>query len=292
MTPDQPVHPEPATPDQPQSPETPETPEVPEGPAPEIPNAPEAPRLPEAEPVPPVPPLPELPDTAPAPGYAPPALPTEPPRTGLAETPRAPFSTASAEATPVVASAQVDTVAIEPERTQETEEAGTADRPRAAGRPVRVLAGLGALLLVATIVLGVLALIGRPSATLSDSERASAVKAARADATTIFSFDYRHLDADFKAGLAVSTGTFKQEYTRTTTKLVQDLVPKYKAVTIAQVSTAGIVSTTKDSAVVLVFFNQQASSTLLKAPRVTQNRIEMTMVREGNGWLVSKVRAL
>jgi Mce-associated membrane protein len=186
----------------------------------------------------------------------------------------------------------VDTSAAEGERTQALDADGDADAAARPDRPVRLLVLLAGLLLVATTVLGALALVGAPSGSLSDVQRDSAIKAARADATKIFSFDYRHLDADFKAGLAVSTGTFKQEYSRTTTKLVQDLVPKYKAVTLAQVSTAGIVSDTKDSAIVLVFFNQQASSTLLKEPRVTQNRIEMTMVRNGDGWLVSKVKAL
>jgi Mce-associated membrane protein len=192
----------------------------------------------------------------------------------------------------IMTSAQVDTSAAEGERTQALDADGDADAAARPDRPVRLLVLLAGLLLVATTVLGALALVGAPSGSLSDVQRDSAIKAARADATKIFSFDYRHLDADFKAGLAVSTGTFKQEYSRTTTKLVQDLVPKYKAVTLAQVSTAGIVSDTKDSAIVLVFFNQQASSTLLKEPRVTQNRIEMTMVRNGDGWLVSKVKAL
>jgi Mce-associated membrane protein len=125
-----------------------------------------------------------------------------------------------------------------------------------------------------------------------DASSTQALMAARSAARLVFSYDYRKLAADFKAGRAVTTGAFQQEYDRTTQRLVDDVAPRYKAVVVADVSEAAVVRAEEAKVVCLVFVNQQSSSSLMKGVKVTQSRLEMTLVRTGDRWLVSAIKAL
>ena len=157
--------------------------------------------------------------------------------------------------------------------------------------PARVL--LVALGLV-VLLLGALAgyLVTRPAGNALEQHRRDALTAARSSSRLVFSYDYRHLAKDFAAAQAVTTGAFRKEYAATTGKLVSDVAPRYQAVVVADVSNAAIESATADRAVVLVFVNQQSTSTVTKAAKLTQSRLEMTLVRIGGNWLVSGVKAL
>ena len=59
----------------------------------------------------------------------------------------------------------------------------------------------------------------------------------------------------------------------------------------ADVSNAAIGTATDDRAVVLVCANQRPTSTVTKAAKLCQSRLEMTLVRVGGVWLVSGVKA-
>lgn len=125
-----------------------------------------------------------------------------------------------------------------------------------------------------------------------EKSRTQALAAARAAAVLVFSYDYRHLDEDFKAGLATTTGTFRTDYQNTTSKVVSDVAPRLQAVVTAAVSEASVVDASEDRVLTLLFVNQQSTDKLSKAPKITTSRVEMTMVRRDNRWLVSKIRAL
>jgi Mce-associated membrane protein len=157
-------------------------------------------------------------------------------------------------------------------------------------RGVRVLAVLVALLVGVGAALGVLVQRSAGAGPVQHS-RDAALDAARTAARVVFSYDYRHLDKDFAAGRAVTTGAFRAEYERTTGKLVKDVAPRYKAVVVADVGAAGVVSAGTDRVVALVFVDQQSASSLQATPKITQSRLEMTMVRRGGHWLVEKIRA-
>jgi hypothetical protein len=52
-----------------------------------------------------------------------------------------------------------------------------------------------------------------------------------------------------------------------------------------------VVSASEDRVRLLVFLDQQSSSTLTAQPKITQSRLEMVMVRRGERWLVAEIRA-
>jgi Mce-associated membrane protein len=89
----------------------------------------------------------------------------------------------------------------------------------------------------------------------------------------------------------VTTGEFRKEYERTTGKLVDDVAARYKAVVVADVGAAGVVTASHGRVLVLVYVDQQSASTLSAQPRLTQSRLEMTMVEHDGRWLVEKIRA-
>ncbi len=106
-----------------------------------------------------------------------------------------------------------------------------------------------------------------------------------------FSCDYRNLAKDFAAGRA-AIGVLRGEYDKTTAKLVNDMVPRFKAVVVADVSDASVISASVSQVVALVLMNQSSSSTRAAHPKITQSRFEPTMARQGGHWLVGKNKAL
>jgi Mce-associated membrane protein len=152
--------------------------------------------------------------------------------------------------------------------------------------------------LVATVVLlaaltGFLAWMSHDTSGGGDvaKARVDALAASRGAARVVFSYDYRHLQKDFAAGKALITGQFAQEYARTTGKIVDDVAGRYKAIVAADVTDAAVVRASSDQVVTLLFLTQQSTSTLSASTKITQSRLEMTMVHRHGRWLVSKIRA-
>jgi Mce-associated membrane protein len=161
-----------------------------------------------------------------------------------------------------------------------------------------------------TAVLAVLVVAGLVAVTVlgwkygdarqTDRARAQALTTAQKAAPVILSYDYRHLDRDFDAARGHLTGSFRDEYRRTTTKVVAPTAMKYKGVVKATVvkpagggaPAASVVSASPDRAVVLLFVNQVTSSTQISGPRVDLNRVRMTLTLTSGGWKVSAVDAL
>jgi Mce-associated membrane protein len=288
----EPLPPEATTPTTPEpvAPEPPPLPARTRFAEPAVPAAPAVmPSLPPVAPMPAIPPVPpaslDKPDLA-AVSSAPvaPPVPPVPPVTPVALT-----KPASLPA-PVFAQAQA-----RPDLPDAPESLpGTAEAPvpaRTSGALMPVLAAVVLVLAGLTGFLGWKAAATAGAGAAQDA-RPDALQAARNAATLVFSYDYRQLDKDFKAGRATTTGEFQKEYDKTTAKLVSDVAAKYKAVVLAAVSDAAVVQASEDRVLTLVFVNQQSTSTLASAPKVTQSRLEMTMVRRGGHWLVSTIKAL
>nr|WP_307660385.1 hypothetical protein [Streptomyces sp. V1I1] len=172
------------------------------------------------------------------------------------------------------------------------------ERPggRRRGLVTAVLAVLVVAGLVAVTVLG----WKYGDARQTERARAQALATAQKAAPVILSYDHRHLDRDFDAARAHLTGSFRDEYRRTTTKVVAPTAKKYKGVVKATVvkpagggaPAASVVSASPDRAVVLLFVNQVTSSTQISGPRVDLNRVRMTLTLTSGGWKVSAVDAL
>ena len=126
----------------------------------------------------------------------------------------------------------------------------------------------------------------------AENARRSGLEASRDAARLLFSYDYRTLDKDFATGRRLTTGSFRNDYDKTTTRVVADVAKRYRAVVKANVINAGVVSATPSRVVTVVYVNQVTSSTQVKGQKVDLSRVRMTLVRVEGVWLVTKVDAL
>lgn len=129
----------------------------------------------------------------------------------------------------------------------------------------------------------------------AESVRASALDAARERTTVLTSYDYRQLDQDFAAVLDTATGSFEQDYEKTTGDL-RATFERTKAVAVGTVVGAGLENVAfdedgRDRAVAVVAVDQ-VISTAGAAPRTERNRLRMVLVRPEGTWLVESVERL
>lgn len=121
--------------------------------------------------------------------------------------------------------------------------------------------------------------------TLSSYEQ-GALQAARGYAITVATYRYDELDADFAATEANAVDPFLSQY-RSTTGQLRDTLTKAKASSTAKVINAGLASISSTHAVVVLFLNQTIVNA--KGSHDDAQRVEMTLVRHGDKWLISKV---
>ena len=167
--------------------------------------------------------------------------------------------------------------------------------PRRAVVTAVLAVGVVAVLAAATI-LGV----QYRDAVRTDHARTAAVAAAEKAAPVIFSYDYRHLDQDFAKAEALLTGSFRDQYAKTTQTVVKPTALQYQGVVqalVAKPSDGGapavsVVSASPDQVVVLAFIDQSTTSTRVSGTKVDQNRVLLTLTHTAQGWLVSAVNAL
>ncbi|WSE18616.1 hypothetical protein OHU24_08190 [Streptomyces sp. NBC_00118] len=184
---------------------------------------------------------------------------------------------------------------------QEEDETGRGTPPRRGRR--RPFTALLCVLLVAGLIAAAVLGWRYREGTRAEQARGQALVAARQAAPVVLSYDYRHLDRDFAAARARLTGHFRDEYGKTTTRVVGPTARKYHGVvkaTVAQPAgdsatapAASVISASADRAVVLLFVNQVTTSTQVTGSRVDLNRVRMTLTRtDDGGWKVSALDAL
>ena len=126
----------------------------------------------------------------------------------------------------------------------------------------------------------------------TEAARDEAVVASRDAARVLFSYDHATLDADFERGLSVTTGAFRQEYSRTTKEVVTDVAKQYKAVVVADVVESAVVGASPREVTTVVFLNQATTSTQVEGRKIDQSRVRMRLEKVGDRWLVAAVDAL
>jgi Mce-associated membrane protein len=154
-------------------------------------------------------------------------------------------------------------------------------------RTVTVLAALVVLLAMATSALGFQDYRAAKTATAADQ----ALTAARTSAETLFSYDYRSIDADLAAARKVITGKLARDYSDTSA-VVKPQATAVRAVVEATVSQAAVVSASPDQVVVLLYLNQSAQNKNLPAPRMDMSRVRLTMDSVDGNWRISRAEPL
>ncbi|HVX68146.1 MAG TPA: hypothetical protein VHA79_00455 [Mycobacteriales bacterium] len=114
----------------------------------------------------------------------------------------------------------------------------------------------------------------------------SALQAARSYATTFATYRYDDLDADFAATEAHSVDPFLSQY-RSTTGQLRDTLTKARATSSAKIISAGLAAISSGQAVVDLFLDQTIVNA--RGSHEDAQRVEMTLVRRDDRWVISNV---
>ncbi len=177
--------------------------------------------------------------------------------------------------------------------------ADAADQPGvtepASRRALLLTAVLAVLTVLALVVAGWFGLQVRRDARVADA-RQEAPAAAEQAAKALFSYDYRHLPADRKRAATFVTDSFGKKYLKNFTQLEKQadgspgLAVQSKAVVKASVVGSGVVDAEDGVVRVLVYVNQVSEKPKVDT-QIFQNRVTMTMRKDGNRWLVDAVKS-
>lgn len=123
-----------------------------------------------------------------------------------------------------------------------------------------------------------------------DAARKDAVQAAKTFAVDFGSYDYRHLDTDFREVASRMTPGFAKSYVETSDKLKSTFL-QYKTQVTAQIQGYGVTSAGTSKATVVVFLDQTVRTTQSSTPRVDRNRLQIDLVHQHGKWLVKHMLA-
>ena len=174
---------------------------------------------------------------------------------------------------------------------EDTEPAPKGNRYRTAlrkltgrGRRQTVVVGLVVVALVVDIVISAIALHSR-SAVAAD--RVAGEAAARSGVERLLSYDSANLQPTRAAIDDVATGSFHDQFVGVFTQVVSPNAIQQHAKSQATVRASGVVSAAPGHVVVLVFLNQDTTSSQLPAPRVDTIQTRVTMDQVDGKWLMS-----
>ncbi|UVE93958.1 hypothetical protein [Dietzia sp. B32] len=161
----------------------------------------------------------------------------------------------------------------------EQAEPGAERRRGRAGRIVTALVIVA--LLAATGILGYLTWQNHRDAEL----RRSASDDATRLVTQLATYDHTDVDANLDAVVADATPDFAERY-REVSDGLRELLASGEGTSTGTVTHAAVESVDGDRAVVLVFLDQEISNVTVPDGRVDSSRMVVTVVRDGDRWLL------
>jgi Mce-associated membrane protein len=155
------------------------------------------------------------------------------------------------------------------------------------GRTRALIAGLLVLALAAGSWAALLFLSSRQLA----AERSGALLAARQYAVDLTTYDFSTIDADFARFARHGTAAFRKTYAATIAAS-EPAVVQAQSRALGTVVGAGLESLSGGRASVLLAVDQEIRSSRKPGVTTSRSRIRMSLVRSGDGWLVTGVRVL
>jgi Mce-associated membrane protein len=178
------------------------------------------------------------------------------------------------------------------------EDSAPASGPSATVRLIRrCLARWRAIFATALVIATIAAAAGlfffqyRPAQRIDAATR-QAVQAASDGAVAVVSYSYDHLDHDIARAKSLSTGEFLSYYNKFSQDFIAPAARKGHLTATAKVLRAAAIELHPDSAVVLVFMNQNTASKEKPEPLTTASSVVVTLTKVNGSWLISKLDPL
>ena len=141
------------------------------------------------------------------------------------------------------------------------------------------------------VTAGLFFILYRPDQQVGDAAAHRAIQAASDGAVAVLSYSPDNLDRDIAKAKSYLTGDLLAYYTKFTEQIAAMALPKHVTET-AKVVRAGVSELVPDSAVVLVFINQTATSKEKPEPQTTASIARVTLTRVKGSWLISNLDPL
>ena len=125
----------------------------------------------------------------------------------------------------------------------------------------------------------------------ADDDRRDVLAAARQYAVDLTTYDFATVDADFRRFARHGTKAFQASYAETIAT-ARPAIVKAQSRALGTVVGAGLESYGEGRASVLVAVDQAIRSATKPGVTTDRSRIRLSLVRAGDGWLVSAVRVL
>ncbi|MEP6666797.1 MAG: hypothetical protein ABJA81_10140 [Nocardioidaceae bacterium] len=165
--------------------------------------------------------------------------------------------------------------------------------------PSWLLIGLAVLLSAAVIFDVIFAFRAHNRTEQADTRSASitsafnsAPAAAEKAAVRILGYDYKTLDSDAQEAKSFMTFDYAATFQHTVDALLKAPANQVKAHVEAKVMTSGVASASPSKVEVLMFIDQVSVTTANADPQTALNRVVLTMVQQGDQWLVDDITAL
>ena len=157
-------------------------------------------------------------------------------------------------------------------------------------RAQRALAVVASVLLVLAVVLGVLLIVkvgpDHSRGERLDQARRDALSAGRQAIINLDAISAKTLDADLKRVEEVSTGKFKDLFTKSEGTL-RELYPKQQTASTGTIRAAAVVSYDLDSVRLLIASDRTVTDVSSKNPVLQTSRWAVVMEKHGGRWLMA-----
>ncbi|MCS3880646.1 Mce-associated membrane protein [Gordonia amarae] len=154
----------------------------------------------------------------------------------------------------------------------------------------RITAAVLAVLLVASAVSAIVLGVRYLGVRADEKARDSALSAARDYVTTMFGYTPKDVAAHVERSKKAVTGDAKAQYDKiiADTDLVAE-VGKQKIVSEVIIQDAGVVTSTRDSATVLLFINQSVTRGGNELVQINPSRLTYSMTKDDGRWLINGI---
>lgn len=154
---------------------------------------------------------------------------------------------------------------------------------------LRVLITAVAILAVAAVATGAVLVVQVHNQDRARTAAAEAATAAREKIPAVLSYEFGSLDDGFSSATTNLTGPFRDDFAELARTVIVPAARADSIVTKAEVVESSVVDANSDKVTVLMFLNQNTTSTKLQAPRLDGSRVTVEMTPIAGDWLISGI---
>lgn len=105
----------------------------------------------------------------------------------------------------------------------------------------------------------------------------------------VLGYDYKTIDDNFSSATTNLTGEFQDEFAALARKVIVPAARAESILTSADVVESAVIESASDEVTILMFLNQNTTSTKLSAPRVDGSRVRVELTKRDQVWLISGI---